>query len=698
MEDNLLFSIENKPIQTSLSKCLTSLSKLQLEVIAKNHKIQNVSKIKKAELIEYLEKEILQKIVFFFDYQEVTYFLLCLIFSTIQSHEKDLIELKNNYFDDFDDDEFERYIYDIKKDLLSYGFLFHFYNGEEEIFVFPQELAVKIIEYPIENAAKHEDFAFYVKVLTDLYGICPIDFVQDIFNRDFPFIKIQNKNEFIGHITKVASMDSKILFENQTLYHYKVKENNIEKIILERRKDFKPYMPTHIELLEKYCSDCFEENNPCFDELMDYLIHKKITFELAYDFAKSIVIEMKSIIRPNDLFKIVQEHSPYVPKDIDEANEYLAVITNLYNSIHSWYNWGWVPNELSRVARSTQKDLIYTKEKLEEINEKRNNVTPLKLPKNCKIPSKTEILTTKANFAKYWGNNVIEPMWFSIGDVQTKRINPYLSKFKKYVSEIPEESFGQLMDQYLASIWHKNANRGGVFGNQQWNYHVFSIYQQIDDNLFTCIDSDGKPFVLYSESATIHYESDSFTCFSILVDIGGWFMCYGPVLFWRCLYPSDLHFLASKTASQLYLQKGLSEVVQFNPVPFWVSYILSTMPVIGHKNKRITNCFQECRFKDDVIPAIPKSWKFEKAGNISRWIANSDDYLSSYGLYYDEKSKKVLLFAHTENDFYKTRSKFLKNLVINAEEEIVSMAMLSFYMNAFKKEPLLVTYEKKFNE
>lgn len=43
------FLLIEKPVQTSLGDCLTLLSKYQLEEIANHHKIQNPSKIKKAE-------------------------------------------------------------------------------------------------------------------------------------------------------------------------------------------------------------------------------------------------------------------------------------------------------------------------------------------------------------------------------------------------------------------------------------------------------------------------------------------------------------------------------------------------------------------------------------------------------------------------------------------------------------------------
>ena len=269
-------------------------------------------------------------------------------------------------------------------------------------------------------------------------------------------------------------------------------------------------------------------------------------------------------------------------------------------------------------------------------------------------------------------------------------------KYKKHLAEIADENFTKLFDQLFASIWHKNANREEPFGNKHWDFHAFSIYQEIGENLFTCIDSDGKLFVLYSGSAKIHYDAESFTCCSILVDMGGWFLCYGPVFSWKEIFPEDLLYLASRTASQLYEQQGFSAVVQFNPIPIWASVGISEMPPLLHKNKEIINCFQECRFKDDIIPDLPKSFHLEKKGNLSRWITNAQDYLSSYGLYYDEKSKVVFVYAHNKEDFYIIQKQLSKYIIPKKDPEFVSMAMLSFSMELFKKNPLIIDFEQKF--
>ena len=100
---------------------------------------------------------------------------------------------------------------------------------------------------------------------------------------------------------------------------------------------------------------------------MVFLIKKKVSSDLAYCFCVYIIDEMKSIVNPSELIKIVTETSPYKPKDIDQANEYLSVITDLFNSVHSWFNWGWQPNELSQKVHSAQKDLVLSEEKIQKL-------------------------------------------------------------------------------------------------------------------------------------------------------------------------------------------------------------------------------------------------------------------------------------------------------------------------------------------
>ena len=111
---------------------------------------------------------------------------------------------------------------------------------------------------------------------------------------------------------------------------------------------------------------------------------------------------------------------------------------------------------------------------------------------------------------------------------------------------MPEDAMPKLLDQWLASLWHKSANRGGRFGDVQWNYHVFEPVEQIGENLFSCIDSDGSIFVVYSPSVGTQFE-EVITCMSVLIDAGGWFLTYGPVLGWNMRENIRAGYITKKT-------------------------------------------------------------------------------------------------------------------------------------------------------
>ena len=75
---------------------------------------------------------------------------------------------------------------------------------------------------------------------------------------------------------------------------------------------------------------------------------------------------------------------------------------------------------------------------------------------------------------------------------QIKKLSVSLKKYVRFFRNLPEDLIPHLIDQWLASAWHKNANLGGTFGNQRWNYHAFRPIEKIGKNVFTCIDGDGK--------------------------------------------------------------------------------------------------------------------------------------------------------------------------------------------------------------
>ena len=325
------------------------------------------------------------------------------------------------------------------------------------------------------------------------------------------------------------------------------------------------------------------------------------------------------------------------------------------------------------------------------------------LPSDCRIPSKSEIEKTNEEFNEY--ANTFP--WTAIARAKINKLN---SQTKKLLEELshharnPDENVREtLVNQWLASIWHKNANRNGSFGNRQWNFCSFEIMEKLDDGLFACRSAEGKIFVLYSQISQGQLEKGYFTFFTVLVDVGGWFLTYGPVMSWKAFMPFDFIYIAKKVSKQTYNQEGFSAAVHTNSAPFWNSlkYTEDPSPL---QNGKIGEVYTlECRFKNNTPPdfeqLFPKEkfdWKNRKSQTCLRWLFNNAVYTESYGVYFDQKTSIVLLFAHSSKDFDTINSAlkpFIQKFSELEHSTFSAIASLQFFLN---KKTTLEKFEDVF--
>ena len=190
---------------------------------------------------------------------------------------------------------------------------------------------------------------------------------------------------------------------------------------------------------------------------------------------------------------------------------------------------------------------------------------------------------------------------------------------------------------------------------------------------------------------------DTLTSMTVLIDAGGWYLTYGPVLKWRGIIPSDITYLAGHIARQQYELQGLTAVIHFNPCPFWALQNIAHIPPVFHKGEFVLCCSLECKFKNDVVPELPKTWTVEHAGKYTRWTYNQEDYLNSRCIYFNEKTKEVFLSAHNDDAFEKMLTQLKGHIDIGSHKsEKVSMTMESLSGNLLKTPQKLVRLEAIF--
>lgn len=392
--------------------------------------------------------------------------------------------------------------------------------------------------------------------------------------------------------------------------------------------------------------------------------------------------------------------------------KFLSIYQELDSTCHIWSTWGHTPSSLFSL-NGEKKEAAYADDFLEKRKKQKENLPHIELPENCVVPTDDEIKKIKDEFDKYWENNGNEPAWHKNGDRVLSRIMKDVKANVNLFSKFPENSMEQMFDQWLASVYHENANCSNKFGNQKWKYYALKITEKLRDGLYTCLLHDGTPIVVASPGFDMHFKDDFFCCLTVLVDMGGWYLTYGPHLVWKGLEVRDLEVLAKFVASQTYNLKGLNGVVQFNPVPFWCAQQVSNIPPVAHNGVPVVQCYAETRFLNDVVPDfkevfaasssesdILKNWEHEVSGKnpskLERWICNKDDYLGSCALYHDKKNGTVLLFSSNEDLFDKAFAKLGQYFDQKHCEPIkFSMPLVSVIKNS-KYEKMIIKFESGF--
>lgn len=710
------FIIKSEPCKT-LEECLNSMSPDQLEyMISQNFKIENFLEVgeSKTEQVRNLKKVILKKIKYAFLYKPPVFraFLVTIMLGKDpDEYLNDLkVEMDKN---GFGKDQFEYLEDEIIDFLFRNGFVYSFLpkkSGKlthvvpvEIIQAFAKSAEKLLIDESKDETGKYYDFAQYANLLSSLYGVCPVEQFLEIYNRDFKQNKVTDKKLAVKYLKEAADLSGDFVYSDNAIEVFSVHALKIRNLIEKGRADFKPYIPSKKELSEKYSNIDYNDDNEAKNALFDFFDKKNIP-NVNTEFAVfQIINNLQISLDVKEIMNIVNNLEINF-RSTDEANQFLNIVTDINNTMHHWTRWGHIPQELTdKVYGKNQKKSVLSEAAIEKEELARENRLRIDLPEDCKIPTEKELKETKAALDDYWDSGE-EPEWFSIGDAQLRRISSFIGKFKSKFADIEEENFNRFVEQWIASIWHKSANRGNGFGDTKWDYHAFTVGQKLKENLFACMDSNGKPFVVYSPSVQMNYEENSFTCLCVLIDVGGFFMTYGPVMSWKGLVLEDFEYLAQKTAGQMYESQGLSAVIQFNPVPFWISTNLGNIPPIGHKGKEVLYCELECAFKNNKIPDFQNDsicnckWKKEETqnGKLIRWIDNKDDYLSSTTVYYDSKTQKVLISSYNKDLFDKLLEQVKNALIIKKKPSICSMVMLTEASSLFKEKKLLEQFESKF--
>lgn len=215
----------------TLKEILTEYSKTDLAEIAKIHHLSGYSKYKKAEVVEFLIKELLSKDV------------MCRYFRFLNEDEIQFLESENTIRKvSFEDTKYEY--------LLVGGYAGVYADWGDSVFCLPKEVKAAYQENCTEEWKKEsqdiETFLMYFNVAAELYGICPVEKAVELYKRDTGL----EKDEFSTRAFLKDIPENKKYFVMQgsqiVLSLYKEKSEYNRLLQEQQGKDF--YIPSKEEI------------------------------------------------------------------------------------------------------------------------------------------------------------------------------------------------------------------------------------------------------------------------------------------------------------------------------------------------------------------------------------------------------------------------------------------------------------------
>lgn len=264
--------------------------------------------------------------------------------------------------------------------------------------------------------------------------------------------------------------------------------------------------------------------------------------------------------------------------------------------------------------------------------------------------------------------------WQEYGERFILPLKEELKKYSETLSELPQQFVPMMMDQYLAALWHsvegesdrekhRRTRAGeeeyerayGLFNDEPWLYAAFVVLEDLGEGRYLCMDDEEASFLLYSPSMANARKEGSITFLSVLLSIGDdWYMTHGPILGWNGISLSDIASFASCIARQRFENDGLDAVVCANPVPFWALWKYANIPPVFDGGEPVVYCSFRGKLSPEFEANLPRTWRREDAGKLTRWVYGSGkNVLNRRLVYLDRRKGRAYLAAFRLGDFEK---------------------------------------------
>ena len=328
------FYIE-KPIKTNLNNCLNDIKVDELKVICSNYQIPYKSTVKKAELIEMLNENILNK-------ENLTNMLasLCVTNDEFLKFIKDKnIDLNNTVLKEID-------YFNLRK--IAVAFIYK-YKGEFSL-VIPEEVKIILDEIRMEEVEyKFNRYSMVFKYLTgflNIYGIFEKEYLVKVFNEqnsDLDKLTVEELEEIFKYSTVFGceGIDFNEYIAHEVLF---IQEGEIEEL-LEVRKG-KEYYTASKETILNYGGEFYMEETKHHEKLKKFISKICKNKEMAEGIYEDICISLNESDINGDYILYEFERRNLYFKSQKDISELLSLAVNVNNNTRKWINKGFMPSEL----------------------------------------------------------------------------------------------------------------------------------------------------------------------------------------------------------------------------------------------------------------------------------------------------------------------------------------------------------------
>ncbi|MBR3772731.1 MAG: SEC-C domain-containing protein [Clostridium sp.] len=322
-----------------LSEVLKKHTVKELKDMSKAFGIAGYSKLKKDELIEYVEASLL-------NYETAKQVFLC-----ADEEEMDIFKRALSGETAIPQEEYYKCIYFF---VSGYYFL-----TEDNGIIIPDEvkdLYEKIFTAEfMEEKARFDLVLKYCVACTNLYGIVPYAKVVEIFNE-------QNEEktcveEVLADYRNIGLREVFFYLEGEYFVHEAVSNEEEFNILQDKQGDKPYYIPAKEELL-KYSNDDYYDRNEAFLNLKEYIVKNILTDEeKAEELCDDLQLSCCFGEGPGEALNqfLIREIEF---KDEEQLRDIANLLSELNNTTRMWDNRGFTPQEIYEVGHGEEPQVI----------------------------------------------------------------------------------------------------------------------------------------------------------------------------------------------------------------------------------------------------------------------------------------------------------------------------------------------------